>query len=576
MSRRVSLLTGSNKSRSVTLCTTEAAGSRKIELGMSKVDLLSPLPITGTIPAFFPFAIPLTPDTPQCIHTPRSALVHTLTARLHPVDPAVSVVSKEVTVHTRRYTSHTYTVETLPETHVLEHPVRAEIEIPRSTFMTGEPIPLYITIPPPRCELVIHGDLRLRNVKVELVRVIEIMDEDDHDMVAPAVAEHADEDTKFLLDGPSSTVFPPEKPRGDSTLATGEDSDMRHTTILVRSGASCRFHRTKPVRLRLILHQPPPRSDVYQADHEFDSQCISITQTTLVHRVSFRLDVQASFTDARRRTEQMSTLSIPVVIVPSPAPLPEVDGWVDVAYQKKHDRPPARTVRHEDPSVPTYEEGQAGPSYTNSGEPPPFEDRDMPPPPFPSETRLPTFQESEDEIYIPENTDMHTTPSPEPMLIVGEGVLFGFLASQQFDGYCNTLQQASTPPPSVQDAAQDPDLTDLAGMVRPHHGLVLEQREDPPANHGSPPPPPPLLDDPSDPPPSIDSDFRSRGSLQMRSSAHHSFVQLRERGDSMSPPQDIHPPSGDAHAPPPYLTSNQREQVNATPPPYIAFARPPV
>ncbi|KAI6044985.1 hypothetical protein EDC04DRAFT_2637896 [Pisolithus marmoratus] len=573
------------KKVTVTLRTTESACGRQIELGSYEVDLLSQMPVSETIPTSLPFAIPLMPDVPQCIHTPQSALTHVLSAALTPF-------------------SHTHTVETSPENHVLTEPMRVEVEIPRSTFVVSEPIPVYITVPPPDWERVLDGSLRLRNIKAELVRTVETNSGDSsHEASIPAIVDSTDEVIPPLQDpsdGPSSvTCQLPEKPSNASLSAPpfSESVASYHSTVLSRSGASCRFHNTKAVRLRLILYQPlPPPSPSEQTPPsgygslESDFQCISVTQATLLHNVSFRLKVLVSVVDINNRTERSSVLSIPIVIIASPAPLPEVEEWVDVAYQKKHDRPPARTVRQEDSelSVPMYQDGMAGPSYIQNGEPPPFEDRDVPPPPFfasvPStSTYLPTFQESENQVFIPTDTEEHFTPAPEPRIVIGEGVLFGFSASQQFDGHSDVIHPISTPPPTVEEAAQDPDVTSLIDMVQPCRvlGLMLEQPDEPARNRGlTPPPPPPLLDDPSDPPPSIDSEFRSlttHGTMQMHSStsiAHHPFSQLRGHDDSLSQSRELlHQASPDTHAPPPYLTANEHEQ-SATPPPYMDFVLP--
>ncbi|KAL4064960.1 hypothetical protein V8B97DRAFT_1196035 [Scleroderma yunnanense] len=585
---------GQWKKVSIILRTMEVACGRQIELGTSTVDLLSHSPISESegIPTSIPFAIPLMADAPQCIHTPQSSLTYTLTATLHPADPATPVVSKDVVVHTRRFTSHTHTVEILPETHVLDEPVRVEAEVPRSTFVVGEPIPVYITIPPPNCELVMDDGFRLRNVKVELMQVTEVGSDGNYgDMAGATFVEHADEILQDTLDGPSSAIHPlPEKSSSASSFPQGGGACWK--TVLSRSGASCRFHSSKAVRLRFILYQPSPSSSplghppsLHSANYEYlesDSECISITQATLLHNVSFRLNVQTSFVDTVNRTERSFMLTIPIVIIPSPAPLPEVEEWVGAAYQKKHDHPPVRTVRHEDAdmSAPMYQEGEAGPSYTQNGEPPPFEDRDVPPPPFfasesSTSNRLPTFQESENEIYIPTNSGEQFATPPEPMTIIGEGVLFGFSAAQQFDGHSDALHQTS-PPPTVEEAAQDPDVTDLVDILQSHQALSLIL-ERPNSSNGT--PPPPQLDDPCDPPPSIDSEFRSLTShrtIQMHPSTvvpHHSFTQLCDHDNSLSPPQEIHRPSTDPHAPPPYITPNEHEQV-ATPPPYIDFAPP--
>ncbi|KIJ21615.1 hypothetical protein PAXINDRAFT_63877 [Paxillus involutus ATCC 200175] len=582
---------GAWKKVSVCLRTTESAHGHEIELSASEIDLSSsPLYSNAAIPTSFPFAIPLMPDVPQCIHTPHSSLTHVLTATLHAVDPAVPAVSKELVVHTRRYTSHTHSVTISPERHVLDYPTRVEAEIPRSTFNVREPIPVYVTVPPPPRELVLEEGFRLRNIKTELLRVVEVMHDDgsglEDEWQNELCAGPTDGVCSIAYEGPSSAAPSSaiEKPR-DPLMESPSVFAAAYRTVVSRSGASCRFHTSNPIRLRFVLHQaspsasPPdhPRSqpEIDYAYVDNDSQCTSITQTTLLHKVSFLLNVHISFVDTASRTERRYTIPIPVNIVPLPAPLPEVEEWMDAAYQKKHDRPPLRTVRQEDTdiSAPLYHEGEAGPSYTQNVAPPPFEEGDVPPPPFfPSEastsTGLPTFQESEDEIYIPTNAEEHFVTPMTETAIIGEGVIFGFTSSQQFDGHSNTLHRTATPPPSVEQAAQDPDVTDLVDLAQPCRalGLVLEEQ---------PPPPPPPLDDPSDPPPSIDSAFRSptsRGAVQANPSAavpHHPFTRMRH--DSLSPPSEIMDQSAsDVHAPPPYLTPNDQEQVTR-PPPYMDF-----
>lgn len=567
----------------MSLRTTESAHGREIELFLSEIDVASlPLESFDAIPTSFPFAIPLMPDVPQCVHTPHSSVMHVLNATLHPVDPTLPLMSRELLVHTRRYTSHTHTVAISPEKHVIHHPVRVEAEIPKSTFIAGEPIPVYITIPPPPRQLVLEGGLRLRNVKTELLRIVEVNDlqRELQNPSQEAIGRPTGEIKDSPLEGPSSAALSSavEKPSGPSPFTAA------YTSVMSRSGASCRFHTSHPIRLRFVLHQtspsasPPdrPRSLV-EGDYAYAEnipQCICITQTTLLHQVSFLLNVHTSFVDIASRTETLYTISIPINIIPPPAPLPEVEEWVDAAYQKKHDRPPLRTVRQEEPeiSAPLYHEGEAGPSYTQHGAPPPFEDRDVPPPPFfPSEastsTGLPTFQESENEIYIPTDAEEHFATPVAETIMIGEGVIFGFSSSQQFDGHTDPLHRISTPPPSVEQAAQDPEVTEFVALSQPHRvlGLIVEEQ---------PPPPPPPLDDPSDPPPSIDSVFRSptsSDSVQTHPSTgmpHHSFTHDRHSLSQAGEVMD----QGSSHvpAPPPYLTPNDQEQV-ARPPPYVDF-----
>jgi hypothetical protein len=145
--------------------------------------------------------------------------------------------------------------------------------------------------------------------------------------------------------------------------------------------------------------------------------------------------------------------------------------------------------------------------------------------------------------------------------IEGEGVHFGFPASQQYDGYSyaddttsighdpdHGLYHSSTPPPTVEAAQSDPDVTELASLdardaerAIDSMGITFDNREDivgmsrggltllNGADNELPPPPPPL-DDPSDPPPAIDIDFQT--------SVNTSGIDLGS-GTSMRPLTDV-------------------------------------
>jgi hypothetical protein len=262
-----------------------------------------------------------------------------------------------------------------------------------------------------------------------------------------------------------------------------------------------------------------------------------------------------------------------------------VEESVDSAYHKKHDRPPARTNRDDDGDAAPhydYEEGQAGPSYMASGAPPPFEERDAPPPFFlpSSSSRLPTFLESEQEIFIPPAEDNDAAPSPlMPLLeqvIEGEGILFGFPVSSQFSGHTEVdRNEASTPPPSVEMATLDPNVT---GFVRldadvPEHAIQLTMQQEEQITTGeAPPPPPPPMDDPSDPPPSIHSEYRSREGVA------HQVTTMTPAADLPAPQiTPGMPVSTQSHvsAPPPYRVPDgvEHEQV-ARPPPYVDLMPP--
>ncbi|PIL32074.1 hypothetical protein GSI_06778 [Ganoderma sinense ZZ0214-1] len=608
---------------SVSLRSVERAPEREIELAYTELVLADAPDPSPQQRSSFPFSIPLPPDTPQCLHTSRSSLAYSLTATVWPVEEAAPL-RRSLIVHTRRYTSHTHHLQPVPETRIISEPSRVEVQLPRTMFKAGEPIPIYITVPTPPADLVVEQGQRLRNLRAELVRVINInrsaaeedeLNESDFEDNLPPEGGQLSSQTQKTAPGPSTSRTPPVL-----VMRRGEHGERKVVTF---SGASCRLHPSRALRIRLVLHQPnestrpdsslhhPPSEDTLSTD--LDAQCAYITQSTVLHSVSFRLLVHATFIRMSSHTETVSTVSIPLLILPPSAPLPEVESSVDSAYMKKHDRPPTRTVRAEDAEVPQYE---AGPSAI-PGAPPPFEEREAPPPFWSaaaeaststhppsfleadaSSSRLPTFLESEREIYVPSAEYSSIVPSPAmaptELAFEGEGSLFGFSTADQFDGYADVVPQRSfTPPPSVEMATHDADVTGLANMDLGQPaaiealGLALEQQNITlNAHEGSSvsvgvderflPPPPPPMDDPSDPPPSIDSaEFRAPGA------AHDSPPRAQ------SPPAHVHthaiisPPPHDegeshGHAPPPYRVPgmdhdhghDDHERVT-NPPPYM-------
>ncbi|KAJ6509334.1 hypothetical protein C8R47DRAFT_1098337 [Mycena vitilis] len=566
----------------VSLRSIETAFHREIELGFFETELFSSLDAREALPSSFLFAIPLT-------------------ATLHPPDASLSPVSKTLVVHTRRYTAHSHSITVSPETRTLDEPTRVEVQVPRTTFIAGEVVPLYVTVPPPPRELVVDQGLRLRNVRVELLRIVEANDDEER---TPYEERSLSSGTSTGGSGPSTAATPPSADKTQSSSSKAPVSPLSpgssYKTIIARSGASCRFHSSRPVQLRFILHQPSPSGSpsdfqinlpATEYGHlESDAECASITQLTLLHSVTFQINVYISFVDMSSRTERISTISIPVVILAPPAPLPEIAPSMEALYSKKHDRPPARTVRHEDAefSVPRYSEGEAGPSAHPGGAPPPFEERDAPPPFFSSaaeastSSRLPTFLESETEIIIPpDDHDATLHPPDAPPAIVGEGIEFGFSAADQFDGHSEDMQRTSTPPPTLEMASRDANLTPLADLHEPDRaievlGLVLDQHEENSRGGAELPPPPPALDDPSDPPPSIDSDFRSPEDSPHPPSPPSLATYIPAEPVGLNPPSPSPPPgpnqTADGHAPPPYLVpedhTHQQEHVTR-PPPYV-------
>ena len=442
----------------------------------------------------------------------------------------------------------------------------------------------------------VRQGLRLRNVRAELVRVIKVKREYSEDVETDSDSDIAP-DESCNIQGGSSLGASQQSPGSSKMPLSPLFLGSSYRAIIARSGASCRFHFSRSIQLRFILHQnsagSPSDSGTNLSRMDSDAESPLITQSTLLHTVTFHIKVHISFVDTSNQTERISTIVVPITIVPPLAPLPQVSQAVDDAYQKKHDRPPAKTTREEevDPSIPHYSE--AGPSMHSSGAPPPFEERDAPPPFFvsaleaSSSSRLPTFQESETEIILPEMNDL-MNEIPLSCFISGEGTLFGFPYSQQFDGHSEDIQQSSTPPPTLEMASGGTDFTALAD--RPNHvsmeaiNLVLEPHDEDPRVEER-PPPPPAMDDPSDPPPSIDSDFRSpvvvgqtspsRASPPLHAAAYHpSDTAMGAIGLHISTPvlASEEARSSHGHAPPPYLTNIHRENESdqvIRPPPYV-------
>ena len=597
----------------------EKAHGREIELANTEV-VLATTPDAGPQQrSSFPFSIPLPADTPQCLHTSRSSLAHTLTANVWLADDdggAAPPLRRSFLVHTRRYTSHTHDLHPTPQTWAIAEPSRVEVQLPRTTYKAGEPIPIYFTVPTPSPDLVVEQGLRLRNLRAELVRTVTVKrdeGEGDDELSDIEFASHpsdTDEPTS-----PSQKTQPvPSTSRQNPEFAVrhGEHGERK---VVALSGASCRMHPSRPLRIRLVLHQPtealPPQSPHHQRvpsddffSTESEAECASISQSTLLHTVSFRLVVHATFMNMSSHTERVSTLTIPLLILPPSAPLPEVEPSVDAAYHKKHDRPPTRTVRLDDADVPQYEAGPSG----APGAPPPFEEREAPPPFWSASaeaeassssrpptfleseastsSRLPTFLESEREIFVPP-AEEPAPPAADLASFAGEGTLFGFSAADQFDGYADVLPQRQfTPPPPLEMATRDADVTGLANMALDEPGtiealgLALEQQsiglgvgvgaED---SISIPPPPPPPMDDPSDPPPSIDSaEFRAPGATH---DSPPPRAQSPPRGAIPPPPPPHDEGESHGHAPPPYrvpdIDDDQHEDHERVvhPPPYM-------
>ena len=356
-------------SRTISLRTVELVDDREVELAKAEVELWtttgqssSSRPVV-TPPTTLPFSIRLTPDLPQTVTTPYSSITHTLEAKLYPQTGELVKESTEVLI--LRYSS----IEGLsniavdPVTTTVDAPSPATIQLPGTIFHVGDPIPIYITIPPPDPSSITSG-LRLRNVKAELVREVQV----GH------LGNVASSSSPRPPQPSTSTSYPPEKVSHSSGAEV-------HSSVLSRSGAACRFHSERPLRIRLVLHDSDSLSNASG----------NITQSTLIHHIAFHVDVLIAFT-ASNHASSVAKVSFPVTIAPPLAPTRAGDfnHEIDAAYQKKHDAPPARTNRVQDESTsnnhgspPAFDDVPGTRAYPPHllGEQPPSSEHSAPPPP---------------------------------------------------------------------------------------------------------------------------------------------------------------------------------------------------
>lgn len=204
-------------------------------------------------PSTLPFSFPLTSDLPHCIHLPSSSLEYRLEATLQSSDENAMVSSFTKTlVHLTRYSRPGSLDQTQiePHTWTIDTPTPMTVQLQRTLFRRAEPISVHLNIPPPDKKLL---SLNLRSVEANLYRVIQ-----------------------------------------------GKDESERHELLLAHSGKLCRFHSTRSIVIRLTLHPPFDSSNMPYPHPDHDAAlsgpingrgggggCESISQETLLHRVSF-------------------------------------------------------------------------------------------------------------------------------------------------------------------------------------------------------------------------------------------------------------------------------------------------
>ncbi|KAG8933027.1 hypothetical protein FRC03_008646 [Tulasnella sp. 419] len=602
----------------VTLKTVETVPNQTIELAASTVELFSATGASSSrtrpLPSSLPFSIHLTDDIPQAVSTPNSSVAHSLTATLYPIDKSKPPIVSSAPVQIRRFTTAlSPQIIVAPRTLTFESPTRLSIQLPRAIFRVGEPIPVYVTVPPPQ-RSVLESDLRLRNLKAELVRVVKVgpVEQKAVEVSSPGegtweISEGArisDDLTaqrgKPPLPTKGGSILPP-PPLGLATPSTSSSSQGDSTTwstVVTRSGASCRFHPSRSVQLRLVLHSGNlDEGDPEANPPDVDTAAGSITQSTVMHQISFHVHVELAFVAQSTHTSTSVHGRIPIIIIPALAQQPEVADDLEQGYMKKHDKPPVKTNRvTEDVSggPPAFDDtisssiilsqDIAGPSF----DPPPFTSE-------PGGSGLPSFYESEvaaggssapsyggsvpAELRFPGEGVSYGGSVPTELRFPEEGVSYGFRPEDQYDGISHSF--AAPPPAAVQTVADVQAAAELAHLIQQvadthAMNMVVGNQGDsvlaPPGDFL--PPPPPAMDDPMDLPPTIDDRFHSisRSQLERETIAYAAAAQVEHGGDHPHPPPTpgggpvTSPPSVQ---PPPYLGETGNVPGSGAPPSYL-------
>ena len=406
-----------------------------------------------------------------------------------------------------------------------DYPTRIEVQIPRTTYHVSDVIPVYVTVPVPTARTVVDEGLRLRSVRAELVRLVQVLGPVQEVGTPPSVQStngapnHQDLPPPFALVAPFSTA-----PVGPVANCPSNSSTSIHWSTFTRSGAAARFHSSRPVRIRLLLHAAAvPSSPLLDSSNEH-GDC-PISQHTVLHGVTFALEVYASFlshspppadrpstsisTSHGQTTELTTTLRVPLTILPPRMPWRSTEQEIistneadlEAHYRKKFDKPPERTVRASDENVIAGSSGGAGGSAAIP--PPPFEEA---PPPFveghagngPTEGALPpTFLESqratvalgavvpgyaeaEEPAPLANSVDVAAAVLGDPDTLLaaeGEGVTFGFRPEEQFDGLESDAAggiRSTSPPPPIERSAEDADVTAFAELAQGERAALVE------------------------------------------------------------------------------------------------------
>ncbi|SGY31499.1 BQ5605_C002g01235 [Microbotryum silenes-dioicae] len=367
------------------------------------------------------FKFDVTQDLPHCIHLAQSSLEYTLTATLHSDDASVAPLVQCVPIHLARTSPPGPLSSELvssapapasadgsrpslsPHSVSRQDPIHFTVHFSRTVFRRSEPIQLVVKIPVPDFDAVTKG-LRLRTVSAELVRRISLANDTDDDPPAVSGKQRDQAVSTAVKNGDIDSLEFIQHPSSSDALS---DPSYESTMVLARSGKSARFSPTRPIVIRLLLHP---------STMQF---CESITQSTILHHMSFCVIVTVGLLN--NRSQRDVTVSRDVHIVPDPP-------MTSTTLSEKQ-----RQVEAEVESVP--------PGWT------------------PTEGSIPSYHESAvGDLAVGTSSDFREGPSR-----VGSTHVFptDLIGEEEYDGYEELSASLSTraPPPTI-DADVSPPSHD--------------------------------------------------------------------------------------------------------------------
>ncbi|SCV68730.1 BQ2448_851 [Microbotryum intermedium] len=301
------------------------------------------------------FKLDVTQDLPHCIHLAQSSLEYTLTATLYSDDASGAPVVQCIPIHLARTSSpgslssdlvspasasaERSRPSTLPQSLSRQDPVHFTVHFSRTIFRRSEPIPLVVKIPVPDFDAVTKG-LRLRTVSAELVRRICLAVDTDEDQPA-GLGKQRDQTMSTVMTNEMMTSAESIPPQSSSDAP---DPPFEATMVLARSGKSARFSPIRPIVIRLLLHP------------SMTQFCESITQSTILHHISFSVVVTVGLLN--NRSQRDVTVSREVHIVPDPPMMSTLSEKQREVEAKVDSVPPGWSPA--DGSIPSYHESAVG------------------------------------------------------------------------------------------------------------------------------------------------------------------------------------------------------------------------